>query len=115
MKQIFVALLAFTSLLIVAEAVNFKKTYCGNQEYIGNPGHKYPHLHCGKSFLTLSRNKCSHNNLQGRCNKVNEILGNIQNYYGNAGNPGAITAVLTEYQDDDCPTLLSLLLQVLQN
>ncbi len=96
----------FIILMLTTEAkVNFKRRYCGNYEYIGNPGSRYPHLHCGKRFLTLSISSNQHHNLQGHCNKVNEILGNPQYYYGNAGNPGAITTVLNDYKNDRCPTL----------
>ncbi len=113
--NILLVLTFLVSFLLLASAINYKKDYCDNEEYVGNSGHKYPHLHCGKKFLTLSRNKNRHNNLQGHCNKVNEILGNINGYYGNAGNSYAITAVLREYANDDCPTLLDRLLQVLLN
>ncbi len=84
----------FIILMLMAEAkVNFKKRYCGNREYIGNPGSRYPHLHCGRRFLTLSISSHKHHNLQGRCNKVNEIL-----YYGVTLFPGAITTVLNDYK-----------------
>ncbi len=110
--KIFVTIVAFTSLLLIAEAVNFKKDYCGNQEYVGNAGGRYPHMHCGKSFLTFSQSKSNHNNLQGRCTKVNELLGDREEYYGTASNPNDITDVLQSYHDDDCPVLL---LQLLLN
>lgn len=96
---------------LAAEAVNIKKTYCNNEEYIGNRGGKYPHLHCGKSFITLSKTKTNHLNMQGKCNTVNRVLGDPQGNYGNAGNPGAITAVLRAYANADCPTLLKKLFE----
>lgn len=136
MKIFVVVILAFTSLLLMAEAksINYKKVYCNNQEFVGTPipktkkqankiGGIYPHLHCGKTHLTLSRSKNGgRNNLEGDCNKVNEILADIPGYYGTASNPAAITAVLRAYSDDDCPTesklenlLQNLLLKFLQN
>ena len=128
MKIFVVVILAFT-LLLVAEAkrINYKKEYCGNEVYVGNPpktskeakiiGRIYPHLHCDKDFLTLSRIDGKHNNLKGDCNKVNEILGDIDGFYGKARKPCTITAVLVKYRDDDCPTQSKLenLLQFLQN
>ena len=109
--KIALVLTALTLFVLAAEAVNIKKKYCGNQEYVGNPGSKYPHLHCGKSFITLSKAKKNHNNLQGKCNVVKNIIGDPNSYYGNAGNVQAITNALTAYENDSCPTLLSDLIQ----
>ena len=36
--KIALVLAALTLLVLATEAVNIKKKYCGNQEYIGNPG-----------------------------------------------------------------------------
>ncbi len=117
--KIFVAILVFTSLLLMAEAVNYKKAYCGNQEFVGNAANKTPHLHCEKNHLTLTRNGGKqHTPLHGNCNKVNEILGDIPGFYGMAKNPAAITAVLVRYHTDGCPTtskLANLLFLLLQN
>ncbi len=57
-----------------------------------------PHLHCGKNFITLSKGKKSHNNLQGKCSTVNRILSDVNGYYGNAGNKQAIINALTAYK-----------------
>ena len=92
--------------LAVGAAVNIRKKYCNNKEFIGNRPSKYPHLHCGKGFLTLSRSKSNHKNIQGCCNKVNEVLGSRDHYYGHAADPQSITAVLRAYQRDDCPVVL---------
>ncbi len=113
--KIFVAILALTSFLLVAEAVNYKRDYCGNREFVGNRKNKYPHLHCGRKFLTLSRSNCQHDNLHGRCNKVNEILGSPDRFYGKARKPCEITAVLKKYKKAGCLTAVNVLLQVLQN
>ncbi len=95
--------LVLAALVLVSEAVNFKKQYCGNHEYVGNRGHKYPHLHCGKNFLTLSRESNRHTGLIEKCNKINEILADKRNYYGEATDPQKITAALKLYFRDVCP------------
>ena len=105
MKTFLIVSLFAVILMLSVEAVNFKKDYCNNQEYVGNPGNKYPHLHCGKNFLTLSRTKKNHLNLQGRCNVVKRVLQDKDEYYGNAGDPNSITNVLVKYENDDCPVL----------
>jgi hypothetical protein len=90
---------------IAASAANYKKDYCGNTDYVGNTGAKYPHLHCGKSFFTLSRSGNDHINFNGRpnCNKVNEVLADAQNQYGSAADAAAITTALEAYRDAGCP------------
>ena len=100
--------LTFLVLSTITEVVDTKKVnimreYCGNQEFVGNAANRYPHLHCGKRFLTLSRSGKNHVNLQGNCNKVNSILGDIDYNYGTAADPAAITRVLRDYYEDDCP------------
>ena len=107
-KFLIVLSLTFLVLSTITEVVdtkkiNIMKEYCGNQEFVGNVANRYAHLHCGKRFLTLSRSRKNHVNLQGNCNKVNRILGDIDNSYGTAANPGAITRVLRDYYKDDCP------------
>ena len=97
--KVFLVVAVVVILALAAEAINFKKDYCHNQDYVGNPGSRYPHLHCGKSFLTLSRSKSQHDNLQGRCSKVAEILSDPKYYYGGIKE---ITAVLVEYRKDGC-------------
>jgi len=55
--------LVFTS---VAEAKSAKSTYCSNQDYYTNTGaddgSTYPHLHCGKNWITYSKNSGQHYN-----------------------------------------------------
>lgn len=88
-----------------ALAANYKKDYCGGNEYVGNAGGKYPHIHCTKTVFTLSRSKTNHINLheKGNCKKVDEILGDSDRYYGSANDVGAITGALQAYRADDCP------------
>jgi hypothetical protein len=105
LKRTTVVLLVLSVFLpVTAKAVNYKKDYCGNADYVGNTGAKYPHLHCGKSFFTLSKST-GHINFNGRgnCNKVEEVLADKQNQYGTAADPGAITTALESYQGDGCP------------
>jgi hypothetical protein len=100
-----ILLVAVSLTLSTGAFANYKKDYCGNRDYVGNTGAKYPHLHCGKSFFSLSRAARDHINFNGRgnCNKVNEILADHQNQYGSATNPAAITTALEAYQQAGCP------------
>ena len=101
----FLIILVVVILFALTEA-NFKKDYCGNQDYLGNNGNKYPHLHCGKDFFTFSKGKKNHNNLYGprgaACDKVQEILNDSNALYGNAANPGAITTALQAFYNGEC-------------
>lgn len=87
-----------------AFAVNYKKAYCGGQDYVGNAGGKYPHLHCGKDFFTLSRSKSDHINFNDKpnCNKVDETLADPDRNYGSANDKAAITTALTAYKNAGC-------------
>lgn len=84
---------------------NYKKDYCGNQDYVGNTGARYAHLHCGKNFFTLSKTRTNHTNFNGRgnCNKVDEVLADKNDYYGTAANMAAITTALEAYKAAGCP------------
>lgn len=88
-----------------AFAVNYKTAYCGGNDYVGNVGGKYPHLHCGKDFFTLSRSKSDHINFNDKpnCNKVDEVLGDPDRNYGSANDKAAITNALTAYKNAGCP------------
>jgi len=104
-NRIVLILALLVTLPTAAFALNYKKDYCGNQDYVGNTGAKYPHMHCGKSFFTLSRSGNDHINFNGRpnCNKVDEVLADSQNQYGSATNPAAITTALQAYKAAGCP------------
>lgn len=97
--------IAAIAIVPMTALANYKKDYCGNQDYVGNTGAKYAHLHCGKSFFTLSRSAKDHINFNGRgnCNKVTEVLDDKQNEYGTATNMGAITTALEAYKTAGCP------------
>jgi hypothetical protein len=98
------AIAVIAILPVTALAVDYKKTYCGKQDYVGNTGAKYAHLHCGKSFFTLSRGKKDHINFNGRgnCNKVDEVLADKDNQYGTAADMQAITTALEAYKAQGC-------------
>jgi hypothetical protein len=104
-NRIILTLALLMAMPAAALAANYKKDYCGNQDYVGNTGARYPHMHCGKGFITLSRSGNDHINFNGRpnCNKVNEVLADAQNQYGNANNPAAITTTLEAYKTAGCP------------
>ena len=40
--KIALVLAALALFVLATETVNIKKKYCGNDEYVGNPGSKYP-------------------------------------------------------------------------
>ncbi|MDO9223992.1 MAG: hypothetical protein Q7U20_09820 [Caulobacter sp.] len=48
----------------------------GDDAYIGNPGRRYPHLHCGKDFVAISKGASKHKNIikgdRGFCNAIIE-------------------------------------------
>ncbi len=81
--KILLALTVLASLLLLANAArtNYMKDYCGKKIYFGNPGNRYPHLHCGSSFVTLSLGSANHKYLtksgQIKCNTVQEVLNDI--------------------------------------
>jgi len=103
-RRMILALAAIT-ILPVAALANYKKDYCGNKDYVGNSSAKYAHLHCGKSFFTLSRSAKDHINFNGRgnCNKVTEVLDDKKNQYGTAADEDAITTALEAYKAAGCP------------
>ena len=65
-------MIAFGALMVMAlgsqtaQAASLKKDYCSNQEFYTNTGaddgSRYPHLHCGKNFLTYSASSSKHYN-----------------------------------------------------
>ena len=105
------------SLFLLAAGKNIKdikKEYCkdyasgknkANDYFVGNPPKKYPHLHCGKDFLTLSKGKGAHNELKGNCGKIHDVYYDKKHFYETAGEPDNITAVLKKYFGDICPGL----------
>jgi len=74
-------------LAVSASAGSFKKDYCDNQEYFNRSGNdvgsKYPHLHCGKKFVTYSKSKRNHINFL-KSAKLN--IGQANNVCSQGGN-----------------------------
>ncbi|QJR15127.1 hypothetical protein [Usitatibacter palustris] len=88
-------------------SANFKKTYCGNVEYVGNPGNTYPHLHCDKDFVTYSDTKTKHRNLvdgQGSkspgCKRARELV--AERPYAQIPNAAAIDTAVNLYVTGQC-------------
>ena len=85
---------------------NYQKDYCDKEEYVGNPGGKYPHLHCTKDVFTLSRSATDHINFHDRpnCNKLNDVLADPGGNYASAGNAAAITNVINPKRNASAPS-----------
>ena len=89
-------LLLIIFLFIGATSGNYKNKYCQNKEFI--PLHnKYPHLHCGRDFLTYS-SAHKHDNFVGphgvECKKVQKVLDYDIN--------DEIRAILSIFYDEEC-------------
>jgi len=106
MKKLSVAIMG---LCLIASspafATNWKKEYCGNQDYIP-AGHKYPHLHCGKDFYTYSKSSSNHTNMvngdQVFCGKVATTLENIIALPPPTDGKAAMQASVQSVSDDHC-------------
>ncbi len=95
------------SFFFLAAGVNIKKEYCKdyvsgtnkeNEYFVGNPPNKYPHLHCGKDFLTFSEsNKKTNYEKPGMCKRI------IKTFMDNPGLHKDITKVLEHFFKDNCP------------
>ena len=86
---------------VEATNANYMKKYCGNKPFIPQ-GNRYPHLHCGKDFLTLST-KHKKDNFIGTlgvdCDKVKKVLNDPWRYYNNNDD---ITRVLQNFHRKEC-------------
>lgn len=101
-----ISLAVATALPAVAHSL--KKDYCANQDFYTNTGadesSTYPHLHCGKAWITYSASSTQHYNLfnkggfadgtaKSACFKAQEqgaanlrtIIGNVCTDYTNTG------------------------------
>lgn len=71
MKHLMTVLGALIALAVTAQTAqaNLKKDYCSNQTYYtdsgADDGNTYPHLHCGKNFLTYSSGSNHYNFVVG--------------------------------------------------
>ena len=107
MKLPLIALCLLSFILINAVEANYKKDYCGNQEFV--PGTKYPHLHCGKNFFTLSYSGGNkHVNFVGKkgvmCSNVNKVLGSPCEY-DNFDTFPAILQAIQKFKEKECQKL----------
>ena len=108
MKLPLIALCLLSFILINAVEANYKKDYCGNQEFV--PGTKYPHLHCGKGFFTLSyKGGNKHVNFVGKkgvmCSNVNKVLGSPCEYDNFNRFPAIINAI-KKFNKKECQKLV---------
>lgn len=85
--------------------INFKKTFCNNQEYLGNEGAKRPHLHCGTTFMTYKKQNGDHSNIteMGDCLRTNAVFDNIKLNKNAFANYQAIYSALVSYHQAGCP------------
>lgn len=85
--------------------INFKKTYCDNQEYLGNAATKRPHLHCGATFISYKKSNGDHSNIteMGNCSRTNEVFDHIKANKNAFANYPAIYNALVAYHQAGCP------------
>ncbi len=90
--------------------VNIREKYCKDYAsetkdkdyFVGNPESMYPHLHCGKTFLTLKMKGKKNTELEGNCEKIKEVYKDTD--LRTAGEPDKIATVLEKYFRDICPS-----------
>ncbi len=90
--------------------VNIREKYCKDYAsetkdkdyFVGNPESRYPHLHCGKTFLTLKMKGKKNTELEGNCEKIQEVYKDKD--LRTAGEPDKIATVLEKYFRDICPS-----------
>ncbi|ETO93939.1 Uncharacterised protein [Legionella longbeachae] len=87
--------------------INFKKTFCNNQEFLGNSGAKRPHLHCGVDFMSYKKANGDHLNLTqvGSCNRTNAVFDDVKSNKEAFADYAAIYHALVLYHQADCPNL----------
>lgn len=90
-------------MIAMIQALNPKKDYCKNQEFV--PDTKYPHLHCGKGFLTYSVSGSNHDNLidgdEIYCSRVTNVLDKIA-ALPNSQRKTEMRDIVTEVKSDWC-------------
>lgn len=84
---------------------NFKKIYCGNQEFLGNSATKRPHLHCGESFLAYKKANGDHTNITdfGTCNRTNAVFDDIKSNKNAFADYQGIYNALVLFHQAGCP------------
>ncbi|USQ15453.1 hypothetical protein J2N86_14525 (plasmid) [Legionella lytica] len=105
------ALCLFTTLSGVSFAgnayfsINFKKTFCDNQEFLGNGAKKRPHLHCGTTYISYKKANGDHSNIteMGDCTRTNAVFDDIKFNRTAFANYEAIYNALVSYHQAGCP------------
>ncbi|CAM3137883.1 Uncharacterised protein [Legionella steigerwaltii] len=89
--------------------INFKKTYCGNQEYLGNHAAKRPHLHCGETFISYKKATGDHINIAepGTCSRTNLVFDDIKSKKDAFEDYDSIYNALVSYHQSGCPNQLA--------
>uniref|UniRef100_A0A1X7SKM9 Uncharacterized protein n=1 Tax=Amphimedon queenslandica TaxID=400682 RepID=A0A1X7SKM9_AMPQE len=108
MKLPLIALCLLSFILINAVEANYRKKYCGSKEYVIR-GDKYPHLHCGKRFFTLSyKGGKKHIQFVGNkgavCSAVNKVLGSPEQY-DNFNRIPSIADAIIKFDNYECQKL----------
>lgn len=89
-------------ILVEVTNANYREEYCENSIYIPQ-GNRYPHLHCGKKFFTLSVTSDIKEVFIGtrgvNCGKVKKVLDDPWRYYKNKGE---IEKVLQRFYHKEC-------------
>ena len=99
----FIFALAALLLFAIAVEADFKKDYCGRQEYVGIGRRGHAHLHCGDNWMVFTSGGGAHKDLvknnQVRCAAINEIT---PDSYANESedNKNAIKAALDSLKTD---------------
>lgn len=113
MKKISImAVCLFISLPVISFAansdfikVNFKKTFCNNQDFLGNAASKRPHLHCGTDFISYKKANGDHSNITdaGNCARTNAVFDDIKANKNAFADYQAIYNALVLYHQAGCP------------
>ena len=84
---------------------NFKKTFCANEEFVGNQANKRPHLHCGNNFLSYKKANGDHSNISemGNCLRTNAVFDDIKANPKSFENYQAIYNAIASYHQAGCP------------
>ena len=85
--------------------LNFKKTFCANQDFLGNSAAKRPHLHCGSDYIAYKKANGDHSNItqMGDCNRTNAVFDDIKSNQGSFADYQAIYNALVLYHQAGCP------------
>ncbi|KTC84676.1 MULTISPECIES: hypothetical protein [Legionella] len=88
-----------------AGKLDFKKTFCGNEEFLGNPAKKRPHLHCGSTFMAYKKPTGDHLKISepGDCNRTNLAFDDLKANRRAFENYSAIYTALVSYHQAGCP------------